>query len=248
MPDLLLEPLEGRVLGVLIEKERTTPDGYPLSLNALLNGCNQKSNRDPMPSAGERDVNDAILRLRVAGLVEFVQLAGQRVEKYRHKAGAALHLQPAELAVLAELLLRDAQQPGELRTRAVRMHPLPTAEALQEALDALSAKGLVVRHERRQGERTARWSQVLAPAAGTPRPTAPSAAPTPPPPPASAAASEPSPSASEPSATPVAVRPGAGDEPAPRTPVDAAAPTGLERRVARLEAEVAALRARLDRA
>jgi len=165
MTELRLEPLEARVLGVLIEKELTTPESYPLSLNALVNGCNQKNNRDPLLSVGEAAVNDVILKLRVAGLVEFVQLAGQRVEKYRHKAAAALHLEPAEVAVLAELLLRGPQQPGELRSRAERMHPLPTLEALQTVLDSLAGKGLAMRLDRVPGERAVRWAQTLAPAA-----------------------------------------------------------------------------------
>src|SRR5678816_229168 len=148
MPALELNALEARVLGVLVEKERTTPEGYPLSLNALVAGCNQKNNRDPVLNVGEREVNAAILNLRVAGLVEFVQLVGQRVEKYRHRAGATLHLEPAEVAVLAELLLRGDQQPGELRSRAERLRGPATLEALQTVLDSLAVKGLVTRLER----------------------------------------------------------------------------------------------------
>jgi uncharacterized protein YceH (UPF0502 family) len=212
MPAIQLEPLEARVLGVLIEKELTTPDSYPLSLNALVNGCNQKNNRDPLLSVGEREVNDVILKLRVAGLAEFVQLAGARVEKYRHKAGAALHLEPAEVAVLAELLLRGAQQPGELRSRVERMHPLPTLEGLQAVLDGLVGKGLVVQLARRDGERTARWAQLLAP-----EQHAPAARPT------FAASVAPAPAA-----------------------VHSPAHAALEARVARLEADVARLLARLD--
>ena len=223
MPAIELNALEARVLGVLVEKERTTPEGYPLSLNALVAGCNQKNNRDPVLNVGEREVNAAILNLRVAGLVEFVQLVGQRVEKYRHKAGAGLHLEPAEVAVLAELLLRGSQQPGELRGRAERMQPLPTLEALQAVLDALAAKGLVARLERRAGERTARWTQLLAPVEGQAAVSALAAAP---PVTAGSATSAPPPPAA-----------------APSTPH--AAPAGLEARVARLEAQVAELRAQL---
>jgi len=219
MPALELNALEARVLGVLVEKERTTPEGYPLSLNALVAGCNQKNNRDPVLNVGEREVNAAILNLRVAGLVEFVQLVGQRVEKYRHKAGAGLHLEPAEVAVLAELLLRGSQQPGELRGRAARMHPLPTLEDLQAVLDALAAKGFVARLERRAGERTARWAQLLAPEAEAET---------------TAAARARAPATM--SAAPVA------------RPAPAAESAGLEARVARLEAEVAELRARLGSA
>jgi uncharacterized protein YceH (UPF0502 family) len=172
MTALQLEPLEGRVLGVLIEKELTTPEQYPLSLHALVAGCNQKNNRDPLLSVGEAAVNDAILKLRVAGLVDFVQLTGQRVEKYKHKAGAALHLLPAEVAVLAELLLRGAQQPGELRGRVERMHPMPDLPALQAVLDGMAGKGLVVRHERVPGERANRYAQTLCPAQAAAPPAA----------------------------------------------------------------------------
>jgi len=224
MTELQLEALEGRVLGVLIEKERTTPEGYPLSLNALVNGCNQKSNRDPPMSVGEREVNDTILKLRVAGLVEFVQLVGQRVEKYRHRAGAALHVEPAEAAVLAELLLRGAQQPGELRSRAERMHPLPTLEALAAVLDGLEAKGLVARLERQPGERAARWTQLLAPGAQA----------------AETARAAPARRAESQGAAVAASVRDTGRPPE-------SGPPGLETRVARLEAEVAELRARMDR-
>jgi len=215
-----LDARQRRVLGVMIEKAKTTPAAYPMTVNAIVTGCNQKNNRDPVLNVGEREVNAAILNLRVAGLVEFVQLVGQRVEKYRHKAGAGLHLEPAEVAVLAELLLRGSQQPGELRGRAARMHPLPTLEELQAVLDALAAKGFVARLERRAGERTARWAQLLAPEAGLTRAEGPDVAATRP--------------ASVPAAAPAA-RPSAAPP----------APGGLEARVARLEAEVAALRAHL---
>src|SRR5262245_33314528 len=170
--EIQLEPLEARVLGVLIEKELTTPEQYPLSLNALTAGCNQKNNRDPVLSTSEHEVSAVIPKLRVAGLVEFVQLTGQRVEKYRHKAGAHLHLEPAEVAVLAELLLRGPQQAGELRGRVERMHPMPDLAALQLVLDSMAGKGLVTRLERRTGERANRYAQTLAPTEGA----APSAA------------------------------------------------------------------------
>jgi len=161
-----LDPLEARVLGVLIEKEFTTPEQYPLSLHALVNGCNQKSNRDPEMSVSEHEVEQAILRLRVAQLVEFVQLAGQRVEKYRHRAGGTLHLEPLEQAVMSELLVRGSQQPNELARRVERMQPAATPESVQGALDALARRQLVVHQARRSGERYPRWAQVLAPAPG----------------------------------------------------------------------------------
>ena len=232
MTALELKPLEARVLGVLIEKELTTPEGYPLSLNAVISGCNQKSNRDPVMNVGEREVNEAILTLRVAGLIEFVQLVGQRVEKYKHRAGATLHLEPAEVAVLAELLLRGDQQPGELRSRAERLHGPATLEALHAVLDSLAAKGLAARLERRPGERTSRWGQLLAPGAGgaAEAPREPSREP-PREPPRELPPAEPPRTETAPRAAPAA---------APAAP-----PAGLEARVARLEAEVAALKARL---
>jgi len=163
-PAIQLDPLEARVLGVLIEKEYTTPEQYPLSLNALVNGCNQKSNREPEMSVSEHEVSQAILRLRVAQLVEFVQLSGQRVEKYRQRAGGTLHLEPLEQAVLAELLVRGAQQPNELARRVERMQPAATQESAQAALESLQRKQLAVQQGRRSGERYPRWAQLLAPA------------------------------------------------------------------------------------
>jgi uncharacterized protein YceH (UPF0502 family) len=219
MPHVHLEPVEARVLGVLVEKALTTPEQYPLSLNALVNGCNQKNNRDPLLSLSEREVNDVILKLRVAGLVEFVQLAGQRVEKYRHRAGEALHLEPAEVAVLAELLLRGSQQPGELRTRVERMHALPTQADLERVLDAMAGKGMVRRFERRPGERVERWGQLLArEEAGWAK--------------AGAEAVGDVPAAPQPAAM--------------AAPAVARVAGGLEGRVAALEAEVASLRERLQ--
>jgi len=163
--EIRLDPVEARVLGVLAEKERTVPDTYPISLHALVAGANQKSNRLPVLSLSEQQVNEAVLKLRVAGLAEFVQLVGQRVEKYRHRIGSRFGLTPEEVATLAELLLRGPQQPGELRTRVERMVAMPDQAALDAALSGLQAKGLVRRHEPLAGERAPRWSQLLAPGA-----------------------------------------------------------------------------------
>src|SRR5512137_661443 len=118
--DVILNSMEVRVLGCLIEKEMATPEYYPLTLNALTNACNQKSNRDPVLSLDEAEVVRALDTLR------FKQLAvtsadGGRVPKYRHLLAEKLRLSPAELAVIAELLLRGPQTGGELRTRAERM-------------------------------------------------------------------------------------------------------------------------------
>ncbi|TAJ07479.1 MAG: DUF480 domain-containing protein [Planctomycetota bacterium] len=136
-----LDALEARVLGVLIEKELTTPEQYPLSLNALVVGCSQKSNRHPVMEVGESDALSACERLRLMQLAGLVKEAGARVERWRHNARETLDLLTPELAVLAELLMRGAQQPGELRTRASRMAPIESLEKLEEILAALEKRG-----------------------------------------------------------------------------------------------------------
>jgi uncharacterized protein YceH (UPF0502 family) len=154
---------EARVLGVLIEKDLTTPEGYPLSLNSATLGSNQKSNRDPVVEFVEAEVQVALTGLLMKGLAGKVVGAGSRVEKHRHNAREALGLSNDELAVLAELLLRGAQQPGELRSRAARMAPLPSPEALNAVLARLIEKGFVRRLPPRPGERSERYGQLLAP-------------------------------------------------------------------------------------
>jgi len=156
---------EARVLGVLIEKELTTPDGYPLSINATVMGCNQKSNRDPVSDYSEAEAVVALTGLMAKHLVGRSMPAGSRVEKYRHTAREALGISAAECAVLAELLMRGPQQPGELRARASRMTPLATQEELAGVLATLSQKGLARNLGRRAGERAERWGQTLAPEA-----------------------------------------------------------------------------------
>ncbi len=132
-----------RVLGVLVEKAKTTPDAYPLSLNALLSGCNQKSNRQPLLQLSEEDASQSLTRLREAGAVAEVQGSG-RVSRYRHYLYEWLGVDKVELAVMAELLLRGAQTEGELRGRAARMEPIADLNALRPVLASLKAKGLVV--------------------------------------------------------------------------------------------------------
>ncbi len=166
---------EARVLGVLIEKELTTPEGYPLSVNALTSGSNQKSNRDPVVEFMEAEVHVALTGLLMKNLVGKVIASGSRVEKFRHNAREALELQPGELAVLAELLLRGAQQAGELRTRAARMAPLATQEALSGVLARLIERGLVRRVPAQAGERAERYMQLLAPASSQLEPVEPAA-------------------------------------------------------------------------
>jgi uncharacterized protein YceH (UPF0502 family) len=138
-----IEAIERRVLGVLIEKAKTTPENYPLSLNALRAGCNQKSNRSPLMQLEEPQVEEALETLRKLGAAMQVQ-GGGRVDRYRHLAYEWLGVEKVELAVMAELLLRGAQTVGELRGRAARMEPIKDLGELTPTLDALAAKGLVV--------------------------------------------------------------------------------------------------------
>ena len=134
-----LERNERRVAGVLAEKAKTTPENYPLSLNSLISGCNQKSNRSPQMQLDEEQVSDALDSLRHAGAVVLIQGDG-RVEKFRHLLYEWLGVDKAELAVMTELLLRGAQTLGELRGRAARMEPIADIGALQPIVDSLRRK------------------------------------------------------------------------------------------------------------
>jgi uncharacterized protein YceH (UPF0502 family) len=138
-----LDPIERRVLGVLIEKGKTTPEQYPLSLNALVTGCNQKSNRDPVMALDEERVSRAIMRLRECGAMAEVFGSG-RIGRYRHLAYEWLGVEKEQLSILGELLLRGEQTEGDLRGRVSRMDPIADLPTLREHLDALAAKGLVV--------------------------------------------------------------------------------------------------------
>jgi uncharacterized protein YceH (UPF0502 family) len=138
-----IEAIQRRVLGVLVEKAKTTPEAYPLSLNALRAGCNQKSNRSPLMQLEESQIEEALDELRKVGAVAEVQ-GGARVDRYRHLAYEWLGVEKVELAVMAELLLRGAQTVGELRGRASRMEPIKGLSELQPTLDALHARGLIL--------------------------------------------------------------------------------------------------------
>jgi uncharacterized protein YceH (UPF0502 family) len=142
-PPRPLDRIERRILGVLVEKAKTTPDAYPMSLNALLTGCNQKSNRDPQMSLTDADVESGLERLRQIGAVAEVQGNG-RVPRYRHYMYEFLGVDKVELAVMAELLLRGAQTVGELRGRAARMEAITDLAALLPVVRTLIGKGLVV--------------------------------------------------------------------------------------------------------
>ncbi len=161
--NILLSDNEVRVLGCFIEKEMTTPEYYPLTLNALTNACNQKSNRDPVVALDETDVVRALDRLRHHGLAMQAGEGG-RVPRYRHSLMEKLHLEPEELAVMAELMLRGPQTVGEIRGRADRMHSLSSLEEVEAILKTLAEREvpLVVQLPRQPGRKECRHMQLLA--------------------------------------------------------------------------------------
>ena len=158
---------ECRVLGVLVEKALTTPDQYPLTVNAVVSGSNQKSNRDPVLSLDEATAFEALEGLRKKGLAVRVDSVGSRTNRYRHNAGEVLRLKTGELAVLAELLLRGPQTLGELRGRASRMHPLDTLDVAADMLRGLAERPepLVRDVPPSPGSRAGRYAQLLCPEA-----------------------------------------------------------------------------------
>jgi uncharacterized protein YceH (UPF0502 family) len=159
-----LEPAEVRVIGCLIEKELSTPDHYPLSLNALTSACNQSSNRDPVMSLDENTVSQSIDTLRRQGLLRSIQGIGSRVPKYEHQLAAAGDLTRADLAVLSVLMLRGPQTQAEVRTRAARLMPGESATGLDTALEALvtrEPRPVVARLPRRPGQKESRYAHLL---------------------------------------------------------------------------------------
>jgi uncharacterized protein YceH (UPF0502 family) len=216
-----LTPPEQRVLGCLIEKRWTTPDQYPLSLNGLRLACNQSTNRDPVTDYDETTVREAAQRLCLYGLARLASGHGSRATKYRHLAEDALGLGREELAVLAVLLLRGPQTPGELKARTERMAPLGSLDEVERVLRTLSEREYGRRLGRRPGQKEDRFEHLLGGAGGT----------------------EDQPEA--PVHVPVQMQ-----APAP-APAPLQAPTaerngGLADRVAALEAEVATLRSELE--
>ncbi len=157
--DLILDSGEVRVLGCLLEKEVTTPEYYPLSLNALVNACNQKSNRDPAVHFDEETVERTLSSLREKGLSLNITGAGSRVTKYGHRLAEKLNLGRRELALLCELMLRGAQTLGELRTRADRMHHFDDTAEVETVLERIPE--LVTKLVRRPGEKEARYAHLL---------------------------------------------------------------------------------------
>lgn len=138
-----LSLVERRILGVLVEKAKTTPDSYPLTLNSLVTGCNQKNNRDPVLSLDDASVENAMAPLKRLDYVQQISGSG-RVDKFRHNLYMAWKVDKVELAILGELLLRGAQSLGDLRGRASRMEPIPDLEQLRQQLSGLAQRGLIV--------------------------------------------------------------------------------------------------------
>jgi uncharacterized protein YceH (UPF0502 family) len=158
-----LNALETRVLGCLIEKERVTPENYPLSLHALTAACNQSTNREPVTSYDEKTVEAGVNALREKKLASVIFGAGSRVQKYRHRLLEHYTIEPPEVALICVLLLRGPQTPGELRTRAERMHAFPNLDAVQNCLDdlAIDASPLVRLLDPRPGQKERRYVQLL---------------------------------------------------------------------------------------
>ncbi len=152
---------EVRVLGCLLEKQRMTPDAYPLTLNALRAACNQSTNRDPVVHYDESVLRDALARLGHRRWTRLASYHGSRASKYRHLLDEALGIRPDEQAVLAVLMLRGPQTPGELRQRTERLHPFASADELDTAIEGLADRDLVVRLERRPGQKESRYAHLL---------------------------------------------------------------------------------------
>ena len=154
--------LETRVLGVLIEKQHTVPDTYPLSLNSLVAGCNQKSSRDPVLNASEAEVQAAVDHLKLLSLV--MEGSGNRVTRYEHNVGRVLQLPPQSVAILSILMLRGPQTPGELRINCERLHKFSDISSVEVFLNELHerpAAALVVELPRKPGSRENRWAHLL---------------------------------------------------------------------------------------
>ena len=173
--NIQLSPIEARVIGCLIEKQITTPDQYPLSLNALVNACNQKSNRDPVMSADDAEIQTTLDQLIRKHFVVEKSGFGSRVPKYQHRfcntEFGTLKLTPLELAIVCELLVRGPQTPGELRTRAARMASFSEVGQVETALESLSSRAdgpFVVRLPREPGRRDSRYAHLFSGAVSIP--------------------------------------------------------------------------------
>ena len=156
-----LTPQETRVLGALLEKQRSTPDAYPLSLNALRLACNQSTNRDPVVDYDDALIRDALHGLERRGFTRLASGAGSRAAKHRHLLAEALPMDSGEQAITCVLMLRGAQTPGELKQRTERMHSFGDLASLHETLGRLIERQLVARLERRPGQKEERYIQLL---------------------------------------------------------------------------------------
>jgi len=221
-----MEPdaVEIRVLGCLVEKQRTTPDAYPLSLNALRLACNQSTNREPVVDYDEQAVVEALRRLALRGWTRLASGAGSRARKYRHLLNDAFGLDDEEISLLAVLMLRGPQTPGELKQRGQRLHDFPDLAAVHATLDRLVEGGRVARHERQPGQKEDRYEQLLGGDSNKPAPS----------PPTDEFPDELASSEGTAAGEPVAEIKPAEDR-----------LTGLEREVAELRSEIASLRAEL---
>lgn len=161
---LTLSPLEARVLGVLVEKQLTVPDTYPLTLNSLVAGCNQKTSREPVMNVGDGEVQMALDELRTRTLVIDSYGASGRVMRYAHNLDRVLKISPPLLALLTALMLRGPQTPGELRAAADRFYKFPDISALEAYLEEMATRSagvLAVKLARQPGAREARWAHLL---------------------------------------------------------------------------------------
>jgi uncharacterized protein len=156
---------ELRVLGCLIEKQRTTPDAYPLSLNALRIACNQSTNRDPVVEYDDATIRQALERLNHKGWLRLASGPGSRAAKFRHLFDEAMHVSGAEISILAVLMLRGPQTPGELKQRTHRLHPFADLAELEASLQRLIERELVERLPRQPGQKEQRYRHLLEEAA-----------------------------------------------------------------------------------
>jgi uncharacterized protein len=227
-----LSAAEIRVLGCLLEKQRTTPDAYPLTLNALRAACNQSTNRDPVVAYDEATIRAAITRLSRRRWARLASGAGSRASKYRHLLDESLTRAPDEQAVLCVLMLRGAQTPGELKGRTERLHPFADLGAVHATLERLIGRELVEQLPRRAGQKEERYAHRLSDD-DAPQPS-----------PAAAGAAG-APVAPATPASPPPVARAAPGRPMPAAPELQRVELPLSDRVARLEDELAQLRAEL---
>ncbi|MGH8911920.1 MAG: DUF480 domain-containing protein [Acidimicrobiia bacterium] len=169
-PAPTVDAVEARILGVLVEKQMTTPDTYPLTLAGVVAGCNQATSRDPVLSLDENAVEQALVRLHDAGLATPVRRPGDRATKYRHKLIEALEIDSPTVAVLAVLMLRGEQTSGELRSRTERYTSFATIDEVEAVIDRLEEAGLVRRLSRQPGQSQRRVAEAISTSSATPFP------------------------------------------------------------------------------